>query len=360
MNNRSIGRWIEIARTFRGFTQKEFAEMVDGLQQSNLSKMEKGLLPISEATLERISHELGFPVDFFKEEQSRLPISDFYFRKRITMSVKETAILEAGFDIFRSAIDNLLDEFEIPDLRIPNYDVEERGITPQDAAIATRRTMQLGQGPVVDIIDAIERNGIVVYEMERVPEKFDGITLISNKGFVVIIINKNLPSDRKRFTLAHELGHFVLHTNAPYINKTRDIEKEANTFASEFMFPEQEAMRVLQRVRFSDLQTIKSQWLISKAAIVYKAAEIGAISEVQKKNLMIELSRFGERKNEKGEVGIDSPKIINEAISLFREMEYDSNDLSRITKLPSEIFSQFFLKGTSQLRVSWRNNSRQA
>jgi Zn-dependent peptidase ImmA (M78 family) len=70
-------------------------------------------------------------------------------------------------------------------------------------------------------------------------EKFDGVSFITEKGFAVIVINKNFPNDRKRFTLAHELVHLLLHneSNSP-ISTFRDKEKEANDFATEFLMRE--------------------------------------------------------------------------------------------------------------------------
>lgn len=48
---------------------------------------------------------------------------------------------------------------------------------------------------------------------------------------------KNIPADRLRATLAHELGHLVLHMNDNSISKERNIEDEAWLFAGEFLLP---------------------------------------------------------------------------------------------------------------------------
>ena len=57
----------------------------------------------------------------------------------------------------------------------------------------------------------------------------------------VIYLNSNLDDCQKRFVLAHELGHCVLHTKSTcfftsinYINKGKK-EHEANLFAAEFL-----------------------------------------------------------------------------------------------------------------------------
>lgn len=50
----------------------------------------------------------------------------------------------------------------------------------------------------------------------------------------VIVVNSANPTDRIRWTLAHEIGHLVLHRE----DSTDDMEKEADAFAAEFLMPE--------------------------------------------------------------------------------------------------------------------------
>ena len=42
-------------------------------------------------------------------------------------------------------------------------------------------------------------------------KKFDGLSAKAD-GKQVVVVGKEWPGDRQRFTLAHELGHLVLHT----------------------------------------------------------------------------------------------------------------------------------------------------
>jgi len=89
-------------------------------------------------------------------------------------------------------------------------------------------------------------------------EKFLGAFLKSPKtGTPYIFVNKNIDNiGRKKFTLSHELGHFVLqhylHTTS-FFCKESDIkeegevnseqEKEANYFASCFLLPKDRVVR---------------------------------------------------------------------------------------------------------------------
>lgn len=66
--------------------------------------------------------------------------------------------------------------------------------------------------------------------------------LIKDRIMPVIAVNKNMTLPRQRFTLAHELGHFIMPHNSP-IFACRDAqvnrwEREANRFAGELLMPQ--------------------------------------------------------------------------------------------------------------------------
>ena len=88
-----------------------------------------------------------------------------------------------------------------------------------------------------------EKNVIITYSDF---EKLEGLLLYDTKKSVVSI-NSDRPVTRQRFTAAHELGHILLHTNirsnnfiCPISNKKSDIEREADTFASNLLMPTDE------------------------------------------------------------------------------------------------------------------------
>lgn len=73
-----------------------------------------------------------------------------------------------------------------------------------------------------------------------------------------IVVNLDQPSNRKTFTIAHELGHYILHQdyahsqnyqvmprNNYYDGLKPDEEKEADVFAANLLVP----MKALQRYR---------------------------------------------------------------------------------------------------------------
>ena len=98
------------------------------------------------------------------------------------------------------------------------------------------------------IEDVIESQRIYIKE-----ESMDGASgrIIPSKNSAIITLDSNIGFDsRRRFVLAHELGHYVLHRdkmkvfiddegtlNSWYSDNYAQAEYEANMFAAEFLMP---------------------------------------------------------------------------------------------------------------------------
>lgn len=323
---------LTLAREFRGKTQSQLASEIKGLTQGNLSRIEKSILGVTDDMLKKISDNLNFPISFFKKEHIKTPISEFYYRKRVNIPKKHLSILEAKIDIYRMIIDSLLESIEIPEFRLTQFNLEDGG-TPEQVARKIRHELNIPKGPIKNLISTLEKNGIIVVEIDSPTEKFDGITTITDKNQPVIFLNKNIPNDRKRFSIAHELGHLIMHIPFTLSNE-RDEEQETNTFAAEFSMPELDAFNQLVNMKFQDLSTLKRYWQMSMQFIIMRAKRIGAISESKAKYFMIELSRRGWRKNEPINVYIDKPKILDLLIKTHvNELEYTENELSKVLSL---------------------------
>lgn len=86
-----------------------------------------------------------------------------------------------------------------------------------------------------------ERYGLLLFKEDIV--KLSGFIGYGDKGLSVICINYKRPIGHQNFTLAHELGHWLLHKGqnisdddrCPYSNEA--VEKEANAFAAELLYP---------------------------------------------------------------------------------------------------------------------------
>ena len=237
----------------------------------------------------------------------------------------------------------MMESINIPDLNIPSVEPTADN-SPQEIAYKIRNYLGVPTGPIDNIVSLLEKNGVIVMFLDVDDmEKFDGLTMFTTNQAPVIWINRNIPNDRKRFTLAHELGHLVMHLRSENLEKPEDQKEiEANEFAGEFLMPESQCKEDLFNLKYKDLGMKKYYWKVSKAAIIYRAKELKCISDQTSKYLYVTLGRYGERKNESVQVPIDSPNIVNKMFNLhISELNYSMEELSDIIGLmPDEINSE--------------------
>jgi len=336
-----MGKLIELIRNYRGLSQSQLANAIDGLSQGHLSKIEKDLINATPNMLEKIADRLGFPLSFFHLNPIKTPISDFYYKKRTTISRKEQVHLEALIDIYRMVVDILLESIDIPEYDMPSFDIAYSG-SPQQIARKLRKYLSLERGPIENLTLEIEKRGVIIVEIDTQIEKFDGITTLTDKRQPIIFINKNMPNDRKRFTIVHELGHLIMHI--PFLVSTdRDEEIETNTFTGEFLMPELDCYNDLLNLKISDLPNLKRYWKVSMAAIISRATILRAIASNKSKYLWIELSRRGWRKKEPIIIDYNEPNLVRMVIeSFFNDLEYTRKEALDILCLSEKDFGLLF------------------
>jgi Zn-dependent peptidase ImmA (M78 family)/transcriptional regulator with XRE-family HTH domain len=350
-------RMITLARESRGYTQKDLAEKIPSLNQGNLSKIERGQLSISQECIEAISAFLKYPIEFFYQKDVSTPVSAFYYRKRASVTKRTLAKFEAQINVVRLGLDKLLREVDIEDFQFPKLEVDVHN-TPQEAARVVRAYLKVPKGPIRDLITTLENCGIIIYFIEVEEDGIDGFTAFTDLGRPVMFINQSYPNDRKRFTIAHELGHLVMHI--PFILESwRDEELEANQFASEFLMPEIECRADFAKFKFSSLDELKSYWGISKAAIIRRAFDLSIIPRETYTYMIIELGRRGERKKEKGYVSLDEPKLLKEVLNIFlNELKYTKQDLAKIVCLNEKDLEDNFIEmGKRKFKVTLGNQA---
>src|SRR5690606_15567960 len=249
---------LVLARESRGISQSELASQV-GISQGKLSKAEKGEQGLPDEVLETIAGVLSYPVSFFFQKTPSAPVSHYYYRKRVTIPQKVMMQIEAVVKIFRQNIDSLTEAVDLPEFRLQAIDPEDN--SPEEIARKTRYLLGLEKGPVPSLVNVLENNGIMIVKTDLFNEKIDGLSTISDKGLHIIFLNERMPNDRQRFSLAHELGHILMHFDIPKISE--NVEDEANRFASEFLKPKDEIINSLRHLDFPKLGELKRYWRVA-------------------------------------------------------------------------------------------------
>lgn len=117
-------------------------------------------------------------------------------------------------------------------------------VNSTEAAKEVRRMYNIqDEEPIYDILSLVEDAGIKLYLHDFNFQKTFGLSVNKEDGGPAIIVNNNesISVERKIFTIAHELGHLILHRNSfdGEVSEENEIEeKQANDFAAELLMPE--------------------------------------------------------------------------------------------------------------------------
>ena len=117
--------------------------------------------------------------------------------------------------------------------------------------------------------------------------------------------------DRLRYSVAHELGHLVLHRNVA--EHTRATEREADRFAAEFLLPEHRMRQILPEVMNLAIATeVKREWRVSIQMVVRRAHDLGIITDNRYRTLFMQISGNGWRTNEPVQVPVERPRLLRQ------------------------------------------------
>ena len=321
---------LRIARQARGLSQNELSKK-SGVSQANLSKLENELIGPTEEVLASVSRALEFPVEFFfqNERVYGLPVNTQY-RRRSSVGQKAIDRLEAEVNIRTLHIRRLLDAVDLnPELSLPDLCSNEYNGGPEHIADILRRTWLVPSGPIRNLVSLVERTGCIVVHCEFAGLKVDGLAVRTPNMPPCILLNRNMPADRQRFSLAHELGHVVMH-KLP----TPNMEDEANAFASALLMPHRDIHSLLsgRHITIQLLAALKPVWRVSMGALLYRARSTGVITQSQSQHLWRQMSRLGYRRQEPAELNlqVEIPMVLPEIIRIHLEnLGYSLSDLAR-------------------------------
>ncbi len=323
----TFGKRLQQARKMEGYSLRSLSEKMDKLVSYNaLDRYEKGVMMPSGEVLQALSRVLNRPMDFFFRSME-LELKKIEFRKRSSLSKRaEQAILERSRDFFEryTEIEDLLGEnisFENP-LDTPYTDTPQKAESQADNL---RQKWKLGSVPIPNIHELLEDNGIKVHEVETEDDRFDGFSADTDLG-PVVVVSKKLDNNllRKRMTLVHELAHIILDIPDSLSHK----EKEAITsrFAGAILLPKDAFGREFGKHRdaisLGELIEMKFQFGASIWAIMYRARQLGWITEAVFKRFCSAASKWRSEKKEPGDDEYFDHGLSHETNSRFRQLVY--------------------------------------
>lgn len=166
----------------------------------------------------------------------------------------------------------------------------------ENKATSLLKDFNLLKAPV-DVKKVI-KNLNVSLEPEKLGSEVSGLLVIENNK-AVIGYNSDEPTVRQRFTLAHEIGHYVIHCNSSsrdkiFVDKImyrknfsstseKRQELQANVFAASLLMPKQ-----LVKEEFANLLNAADH--ITEEDIVYEMSTTFKVSEIAMTYRLINLN----------------------------------------------------------------------
>ncbi len=139
----------------------------------------------------------------------------------------------------------------------------------------------------VPIINIANELGLKIYETNSLSDNQSGMIKKENGDFVIYVNATHLPT-RKRFTIAHEIAHFLVHRDKigdEYItsskqpllrsseenskNESKQIEIEANKIAADILMPKEKFIKVWRESKI--VEDVAEKFKVSSSAAAIRA-----------------------------------------------------------------------------------------
>lgn len=248
-----LGARIARARERAGLSQEAVAELV-GLTQSAISRIEAGERSVESLELARVAKALRISVLDLLEERPLM--------EELRVAARAEATESAGLDLALNRVVDLVrleqlvkdaDEYEAtkPLAEIPRPDEQGPIAEGERLAQQVRELWRLDDDPMPNNFESLieDLSGLSI-ALEPLSEQVAGLYACVNEA-AIALVDSSVPFGRQRFTVAHELCHFLLRDTDRLIVDERltgrsNPERRANAFAAHFLMPRQSISRYLR------------------------------------------------------------------------------------------------------------------
>lgn len=330
LERKIYGERIKQGRILRGLSQEQLAKQLDITRQA-ISNCEKNNINLNINNLLKMSEALELPLSFFYKS----PVDDneqiiFFRSKDIPKKTRDQ--LKEEINVFDKEIVRYFENYiQFPTINLPNLKEilgEEvcnyKKETIIKACKEIRKYWNIGDKPIDNLAYLLQLNGFIISKQYINQNKTDGFSQrIGDKSYIFVSANKEC-AVRTRFDLAHELGHLVLHNRLGKEDvEEKVIEKDADFFASEFLYPSDVFLNEIQdySIGFDRFIELKEKWKISIQAIVRKCKDLELISDDKYIYFQKRISYNKWRKNEPldNRIVAEEPRLFGDIIELLLE-----------------------------------------
>ncbi|MBE4575516.1 hypothetical protein BOO36_17070 [Vibrio navarrensis] len=315
------------AREALGIPKVALATLVN-VSSATVSQWESGKQNPQEDKLRAIAAALGQDVHWFLKPVVEGSSTPYFFRSLSAATKTGRVVTKTKLDWLIEISTSLESFLDWPSLSVPEIDKPFTAISDseiEELAIAYREKAGLGLGPIKDLMLAVESSGIICSRTEIGFDKLDGLSnrIVSGDRAYILLASDKDNGIRSRFDLAHELGHIVLHRGVKSgqftTSNLKEIERQANLFASSLLLPAESFARDLRNPTLETFLTLKPRWKVSIAAMIYRAHQLNIITDMQYSNLYKNLSARGWRMREPydDQVKPERSRLLHRAVDML-------------------------------------------
>jgi Zn-dependent peptidase ImmA (M78 family)/DNA-binding XRE family transcriptional regulator len=262
-----VARQVRLARKRRGWSQQELAERLDRTQTA-VSYWESGKRKPDIDDLLDLADALDEDVSFFLPPDRQ--------RQPIRAILRATAERLASSDL-QETLERLIDEAEAA--HWPAAKIEVQASHPAQAAEELVEKAGVKRPPI-PVEKLAEMCGVLVLERKS-PQELSGLVFEYDDA-AVIGVNADHHVNRRRFTIAHELGHYLLeHHDRFHIDVEEGellghdwrAERAANDFAAELLMPRRFVIDAFKKTH--DPGLLAQRFEVSELAMGYRLVNLG-------------------------------------------------------------------------------------
>jgi Zn-dependent peptidase ImmA (M78 family)/transcriptional regulator with XRE-family HTH domain len=246
----SLSERLSAARKAAKITQEAAADHL-GISRPTYIAIEKGARRPKPDELVKLAELYKVPLNKLLREEKRPTNIQPHLRSLLEASANGEEEVEAATAKLLSFVDDyrylesLAGERPIlsfpPQVRIPPGPIERFA---EYCAQEERERLNLGaHQPIYTLRKVLEESGLHVF-FDKVHSNLAGLYVFVPDFGYCILVNSVHPKERRRWTIAHEYGHFLADRDRPGVDYMKPMQRKpeserfADTFAAAFLMPE--------------------------------------------------------------------------------------------------------------------------
>ena len=294
-----LGQRLAEARRARGLTQQEAADHLR-CSRPTLIATEKGTRRAKPEELVALAELYGRSLHELVRPGGGIAALEPHLRAAVDSSRADDKELgEAIREFQRFAEDHRelerITGIHQPDTYTPEVAIPARGdLRPfaENVAVRGRSRLELGDQPILNLREVMENDGGLRIFYGPMPSTVAGMYVFAAELGYCVFINRKHPPERRRYTLAHEYGHFLCDRHKPGIDYLSETgrkprnERFADAFAMSFLVPESGIRRQVNEVtaatgdfQVADLCRLSGYYSVSVQAMTLRLEDLGLIDK---------------------------------------------------------------------------------